>query len=816
MAKNRALGQGGKNQNFESLFLLEMKPRIPDNWLMRNDIKIIRELGLGTNFIAAPYLQKGESEYSIRNQQLAALGKSPNSYRKLKPFEIESLVRNHNTCSDWSLFLVTDPFVPELINNNVFSGLIRIGKLERVALEHHDLHLFAGISNSKIIACDIGDNCVISNSAYIAHYIIGDNCILLENAEIHASNHAKFGNGIVMEGEDESVRITIDVMNEQGGRWVYPFEDMNCADAYLWARFRDRPKLMEQFIRMTDASVSHKRGRYGVIGHGSVLKSNRVIKDVMIGESAYIKGSNKLKNLTIKSSEEARTQIGEGVELVNGIVGYGCRIFYGCKAVRFIMRDNSALKYGARLIHSILGENSTISCCEMLNNLIYPAHEQHHNTSFLISSLVKGQSNIAAGATIGSNHNSRAPDGEIEAGRGFWPGLCTSLKHSSKFASFCLLSKGDYRYELNIPFPFSLIDNDYRHDRLVINPAYWWTSNLYALMRNESKFKSRDKRMDKRLNFEYSPFAPDTAQECLAAMALLEELTGESASKQAASGTIADPTLEKLIRSEIQQRTADEKPRDAAGQKMIYRKIGRAIILNASDDLPFAVRASSMEHSDRECIIYKPVRAWHAYREILLWFAMRTISDYALARGIGSNAYEALAIELAADTWICADTTWENIGGILVSDARLNLLLEKTEQGMYPTWAEFHQEYKSLSEIYPLDKARYAWAILQILNQPSQDSEETAEKPDSVPRKVLIKALLEAEKLCSSIEAGVTSSRAKDYSNPFRLATYRSKAEMDAVLGRLEENPFITHTKIEMAELKKAFSYLRELLSHEM
>lgn len=779
---------------------------------MRNDIKIIRELGLGTNFVTAPYLQKGENEYFLRNQQLTALGKSPHSYRKLKPFEIETLVRNHNTCSDWSLFLVTDPFVPELIHNNVFSGLVRLGRLERVALEHHDLHLFAGISNSKIIACDIGDNCVISNCAYIAHYIIGDTCILLENAEIHASNHAKFGNGIVMEGEDESVRISIDVMNEHGGRWVYPFEDMNCADAYLWARYRDKPQLMEQFIRMTDASVSHKRGKYGIIGHGSVLKSNRVIKDVMIGESAYIKGSNKLKNLTIKSSEEARTQIGEGVELVNGIVGYGCRIFYGCKAVRFIMRDNSALKYGARLIHSILGENSTISCCEMLNNLIFPAHEQHHNTSFLISSLVKGQSNIAAGATIGSNHNSRAPDGEIEAGRGFWPGLCTSLKHSSKFASFCLLAKGDYRYELNIPFPFSLIDNDYKNDRLIINPAYWWTSNLYALMRNESKFKSRDKRMDKRVVFEYSPFAPDTAQECLSAMTLLEVLTGEAAWKLAEQSELPDKTLEAFIRAESKKLADAENQHDANEQKAVFQKLGRTILQNAADSLPFMVTAPGLEHSNRECIIYKPARAWHAYREMLLWFAIRTICEYALARGISSNLYPVLALELASDEWCCADTTWENIGGMLISDARLNLLLEKAEKGMYPTWAEFHQEYESLSEIYPFDKARYAWAILQTLYQPQPTLMEAQETSISVSRKVLIDALIEAEQLCSVIATGVITSRAKDYSNPFRRATYRSKEEMDAVLGTLEANPFINHTKAEMAELKKVFSYFRDLL----
>ena len=104
------------------------------------------------------------------------------------------------------------------------------------------------------------------------------------------------------------------------------------------------------------------------------------------------------------------------------------------------MGNNSNLKYGARLIHSILGDNSTISCCEVLNNLVFPGHEQHHNNSFLIASLVMGQSNMAAGATVGSNHNSRGNDGEIIAGRGFWPGLSSTLKHNSRFASYTLIT----------------------------------------------------------------------------------------------------------------------------------------------------------------------------------------------------------------------------------------------------------------------------------------------------------------------------------------------------------------------------------------
>jgi len=64
--------------------------------------------------------------------------------------------------------------------------------------------------------------------------------------------------------------------------------------------------------------------------------------------------------MTILSSEEEPSQIGEGVELVNGIVGYGSRIFYQAVGIRFVLGRNCQLKYGARLINSVLGDNSTV------------------------------------------------------------------------------------------------------------------------------------------------------------------------------------------------------------------------------------------------------------------------------------------------------------------------------------------------------------------------------------------------------------------------------------------------------------------------
>jgi NDP-sugar pyrophosphorylase family protein len=804
---------------------------------MANDIRISQETKVGEGFIPPEYLRPGENEYRIRDEQLRSLGKEPSSFRPLSAHELEVLVRNNNTCGDWSLLLVKDPFCPELLRNNLFFGLIRISRLEHVTLEHHDISMEAGIFNSQIIACDIGDNCVVSNCTYLSHYIVDDHCILINNAEMQVSNHSKFGNGIVMESEDESVRITLDVMNENGGRWIYPFNGMLPGDAWLWAKFRDRKALMTQFARLTDAQFDHRLGRYGVVGRNSVLKHNRIIKDSYIGESAYIKGSNKLKNLTINSSAEAPTQIGEGVELVNGILGYGCRVFYGCKAVRFVMCDNSALKYGARLIHSVLGENSTVSCCEILNNLIFPAHEQHHNTSFLIASLIKGQSNLAAGATIGSNHNSRAPDGEIEAGRGFWPGLCTSVKHSSRFASFCLLSKSDYKHELDIKFPFCLVDSDETEGRLMLAPGWWWHSNTYALMRNEKKFRERDRRIDHRIQFIYSPFALDTMSEIFEGLAILERATGEAAMASLAD----DETNRSILGDRVfalmdEIRTPAEKsaetdappkqPRSRGKPEKIQR-LGAHILASAKDALPFDVQVSGFENSARHAVVIKPCKAWRSYREMLLWFAVQILLP-GLEDLNSSEEGPAGLFEKARTLYGSGDAMemqWENLGGFLVSHSKLEHLLTRIEDGSIQSWDELHGVYRELSSAYEQDARTFAWGILGYLSLDPESAAAAAAgnlhgaqsaQPWPTPSKdALVAQFKQARDVAAEIAQRVYATRAKDWSNPFRKSTFRNETEQAAVYGRIEDNGAIQSVRREMEATQQAIDRLLSRLGAE-
>ncbi|MCY2928495.1 MAG: DUF4954 family protein [Planctomycetota bacterium] len=689
------------------------------------------------------------------------------AWRPLTPNEIDALVRHGNRAADWGKLLVTDPFTPELVRNCQFEGLVRLGKLEPVTLWFHDFQTPAGLTSSRLVECDIGDDSAIYHVRYLAHYIVGARCILMNIDEMHCTNHAKFGNGIVKDGESEDVRVWLDLVNETGARRVLPFDGMTAGDAYLWARFREDRPLMDRLKEITQKQFGSRRGYYGLVADDCVIKSCRFIKDVRFGPSAYVKGANKLKNLTVNSSDEEPSQIGEGVELVNGIIARGCHVFYGCKAVRFVMGACSSLKYGARLIHSYLGDNSTVSCCEILNNLIFPSHEQHHNTSFLIASLLMGQSNLAAGATAGSNHNSRANDGELHAGRGFWPGLCANFKHSSRFASFVLAAKGDYPCELNVTLPFSLLSNDTVAGRLVIMPAYWWLYNMYALWRNAWKFRSRDKRVVKAQHVEFDPLAPDTAEEIIRAMGLLEAWTGAAlAAREGADA--ADPT--ELARAGRALLTA---PAGAAGELEILAK--------------------DIEKSERKVVVVRAQEAYEAYRQMLLTYAVTTLA------GAFEAAPGATVGEMAAALGGPRASDWVNLGGQLIPAGQVDDLRAQTRSGELATWDDIHAAYDRLWQEYPRAKQRHAWAtLLWVLKTPALTPRTWGQ------------ALERAVELQRLIAQRVHQSRCKDYEDSFRRAVFESPEEMHAVLGDVEDNTFIRQVREETDRMIGRLEALRQ------
>ena len=713
------------------------------------------------NFIDEKYLHEGHDEFHFRNQQV---NQPEGSWRHLRSDEVECLVKNSNSATNWDDIWVTDEFDPSMVRSNHFFGMVRIGRVRCQVLQYHDLRVPAGITNSSIISCDIGNDVAIHDVHYMANYIIGDRCILFNIQEMSTTDHSKFGNGIIKEGESEDVRVWLEVMNENGGRKILPFDGMITADAYLWAKYADDKTLQQRLFDITQNSFDSQRGYYGTIGASCVIKNSWILKDAKVGPYCYIKGASKLKNVTINSSEEEPSQIGEGVILVNGITGYGCRIFYSAVATRFVLGDNCNLKYGARLIHSVLGDNSTISCCEVLNNLIFPSHEQHHNNSFLISACVMGQSNMAAGATIGSNHNSRATDGEIVASRGFWPGLCTSIKHSSKFASFTLLTKADYPSELNIMLPFCLVNNNMAKNQLEVMPAYWWMYNMFAIARNTSKYEKRDKRKRRIQNIEFETFAPDTMEEAIAARKYLEIWTAKA----------------HLLK---------EGKDASAYEHKALRQIGQELLTTQADYVDqLEVLGENMEKGKRKVLILKTRMAYKAYGQMILHYAVKNIvnfmeqsPDNTLARL--NQMFEGKRLR-----------EWINLGGQLMPGEDVEQLRKDINEGRLNTWEEIHQRYNQLWEHYKEEKLRHSYLSLLYLLQCENLSRDTWND-------VLQQAIDIQQYICDQVYI----TRKKDYENPYRNATFRNEAEKLAVVGTIDEVGFVQQIR------EETVSYIEKL-----
>ena len=695
--------------------------------------------------------------------------------RHLTDIEIKNLKENGNYSDDeaWQNVYVDDSedgFDVSLIQFSFFTGTVILGKIKKLMLHYNDLRLGCGIRNSKLNDVVTGDYCVIDNVQYLDNYNLGNRVILFNIQELCCTKHSKFGNGILKKGEPEEHRVWIGVANENEGRKILPFEDLIPADAYLWSHYRDDDELLKRFVELTEKGNNGELNTYGIIGDDVVIKNANIIKDSKICSAAYIKGAFKLKNITVLSSEEEPSQIGEGVEMVNGILGYGSKVFYQAIAVRFVIGRNCQVKYGARILNSVLGDNSTISCCEVLNNLIFPFHEQHHNSSFLIASTVMGQSNIAAGATIGSNHNSRSPDGEIFAKRGFWPGLCSDFKHNSRFASFVLVSKGSYQYELDIPYPFALVaPGNNGSPKISIIPAWWFMYDMFAITRNKNKFLKRDKRVKKIQMIETDPLAPDTMQEVLSALDRIIGLT---------VGYL------KSIDSEYMDGKETAPQQYQAAKDFLHQ--------NFEDDFTLEDSICQKKYG---AVIYKPVRAYRMYRKIVKYFATRTLMEFCEALNREFLTKDLLERIRKLPLY----TEWENVGGQIMPSEKVRELFESIKNGSIDDWAAVHHFYKLCDCAYDQYKARYALYLLeQLYSRPLEDF--SVDLYRNITDDVSIVAY--------DIYTASLKSREKDYTDYYRNMVYRSESEMDKVIGPLEDNSFLCELR---ADTEKFTTKIREI-----
>ena len=301
-------------------------------------------------------------------------------------------------------------------------------------------------------------------------------------------------------------------------------------------------------------------------------------------------------------------------------------------------------------------------------------------------------------------------------------------------------------------------------------PAYWWMYNMFAIARNTSKYQKRDVRKRKIQNIEFETFAPDTMEETIEARKLLEVWVAKA-----------------YLRSKGEDPDTHE--------YYDLRAVGKNLLDNEPETCKqLEVFGENIEKSKRKVRILKAYEAYHAYGDMIVYYAVKNIVHYL------ENHEEASIENLSRMMKGKRLRKWINLGGQTMPEEDVDQLREDIKTGVLNNWTEIHERYNELWKRYRMEKLRHAYFSLMFLYKDETDV-LTAEMWNDC----LDKAIRIQQFICDQ----VYESRKKDYENPIRSTTFRNEAEKIAVVGKIEDVSFVKQIRKETEEFIASINKIR-------
>jgi hypothetical protein len=402
-------------------------------------------------------------------------------FRNLTEHETTILKLNGCTSEDWSRIIVKDGFDPDCCTNIIFSGDISLGFFSEPFIDESGISIPSGIMNARLHNCNIGSNVVINNiGEYIANYNIEDNVIIKNCGKIRTEGVSTFGNG-----------ISVNVLNETGGRAVKIWDRLSAHEAYIIALYRHRLGAVNKIEKMVDEySLSHSSST-GTIGQFSRIFNCSNICNVKFGPFSHAEGAITLNEGSVNSCEADPVFIGPGVIMEHFIVCSGsivteatlvdkCFIGQGCVLAKHYSAENSLFFANCGGYH---GEACSI--------FAGPYTVTHHKSTLLIAGIFSFM-NAGSGSNQ-SNHMYKL--GPIHQGimeRGSKTTSDSYLLWPARIGPYTLIMGRHYKNMDTSSLPFSyLIESN---DESILVPGI----NLRSVgtIRDAQKWPLRDRRKD--------------------------------------------------------------------------------------------------------------------------------------------------------------------------------------------------------------------------------------------------------------------------------------------------------------------------------
>ena len=431
--------------------------------------------------------------------------------RSLTGDEIDRIKAGGNRCADWGRILVTEGFTPEYIVGSTFVGDCVVGVLKGEGIPVEEaVSLPTGIYNSTIADCEIGDGCLVSGVSLVSNYILMGDCVLFNAGTLSASAECTFGNG-------REIAIGI----ETGGREVLSYAEITIPVAAAVATRRGDGEFLEAYAEFVKSYMESCSVPFGIVCRGGVIRHTPRVEDVYVGESAVIDGATAVQNVTLLSTREERTGIRSGAYVRNSCIQYGCDVTTMAIVDDSVLTEHSHVERHGKVTQSIIGPNTGVAEGEVTASLIGPFVGFHHQAMLIAALWPEGKGNVGYGANVGSNHTSKAPDQEIWCGEGFFFGLGVNVKFPADYtdAPYGLIATAVDTLPQKVEFPFALINKPFRAIEGMppayneIFPAWVLSDNLYTVLRNEGKYKKRNKA--RRTEFVFDVFRRDIVEKMM-------------------------------------------------------------------------------------------------------------------------------------------------------------------------------------------------------------------------------------------------------------------------------------------------------------
>ncbi len=134
---------------------------------------------------------------------------------------------------------------------------------------------------------------------------------------------------------------------------------------------------------------------------------------------------------------------------------------------------------------------------------------------------------------------------------------------------------------------------------------------------------------------------------------------------------------------------------------------GREIFSGTEKEInSFEVLGERMEKSRRKVLILKVYNAYHAYGDMLHYYAVKNLLAYMKANPKATFSSMCKALNCKREK------EWVNLGGQLIPQKDVDKLRSDIGSGKLATWEKIHHRYNTLWDKYTLEKQKHAFATL--------------------------------------------------------------------------------------------------------